>query len=252
MQKNWERQHRCRAKVTRGATSRNARSKKRGDNQSQAAEHRSHEDPLSHSKRKKNWEDTTKLQRTDACKSTSHGERCKCTGITHHKNKKIVLNSIPSKNAILISLTNDRKPQLNQSVQVRQINPNNRPPPPPPHLHLPSHHPRSHPLHPPPHPHPSSSPPHHHSPPPPPPPPHTPLAADTSLCAGPETHVAPREQTTAWDTAGASCGGVRAAGWSSHGRLRGCPGASPLHAVARGPHGGPGGRRAVQILLQMA
>ena len=43
--KYWERHHRCRAKVTRGATSRSARSKKLGDNQSQAAGHRSHEDP---------------------------------------------------------------------------------------------------------------------------------------------------------------------------------------------------------------
>ena len=47
----------------------------------------------------KKWEDTSKLQGADARESTSHGERRKSTGIKHHENKKIVLNSIPSKNS---------------------------------------------------------------------------------------------------------------------------------------------------------
>ena len=50
------------------------------------------------------------------------------------------------------------------------------------------------------------------------------------------------EASTPGDTAGASFRGVRAAGEGSYGRLRGCPGAYPLHAFARGHHGGQGGR----------
>ena len=53
----------------------------------------------SHSERFKNWRDTSKLHGTDAHESTRHGERCKCTGITHHENKKIVLRCTPSRNS---------------------------------------------------------------------------------------------------------------------------------------------------------
>ena len=41
------------------------------------------------------------------------------------------------------------------------------------------------------------------------------------------------DRQCSWDAVGASSGGVRAAG-CSHGPLRGCPGASPLHTVAGG------------------
>ena len=48
------------------------------------------------------------------------------------------------------------------------------------------------------------------------------------------------DRQCSWDAAGASFGGVRAAG-SSHGRLRGCPGASPLHTVCSRSCGRPCG-----------
>ena len=57
---------------------------KTGRRQSQTAEHRSYEDRPVTANGTKNGEDTTKLQRTHACNSTNHGERCKCTGVTHH------------------------------------------------------------------------------------------------------------------------------------------------------------------------
>ena len=118
MQTHWERQQRCRAKVTReptchsehckncgkytktaeqkvtrGATSRIARSKKLGDSQSQTATHRSHEDRPVTAFERGNWENfTTEMQRTDACKSTNHGEHCKCTEITHYEKLSLILS----------------------------------------------------------------------------------------------------------------------------------------------------------------